>query len=168
MPETPGRGYRHRAKEKLLARDGESRERLLDALAHFRQKLMRLRVRIRTLTGARNEAIAQAIEDGLRISTVAAAVGESVPRIRSVALSFEDLPQSDTAPDEHLHTLRTLALDLQEALGAKSGTEGQLGVLIGHAYRMGFTDEAHLAGLAGVPPECVRQNVRGLRRNPPI
>lgn len=122
------------------------------------------RARIRALTSARNEAIAQAIEDGVRISLVAGAVGESVPRTRLIALSFEDVATSTVSADGHLCALRNLAADLSVAVDGKLRVEHQLEALIPQAFRLGFTDATHVAGLAGLSPECVRQSLRGLRR----
>jgi hypothetical protein len=106
----------------------------------------------------------------VRISTVAAAIGETVLRVRAIALSFDDGMFGNQAPgsvsaDEHLTVLRKLALDLQAAITARESLESQLGVLVTHAYRLGFTDETHLAGLAGISSESVHRHLRGLRRS---
>jgi hypothetical protein len=71
------------------------------------------RARIRTLTATRNEVVARAVADGVRISTVAAAVGESVPRGRGIAISFDDLSfeERTSCPDDHLRALRKTAVD---------------------------------------------------------
>jgi hypothetical protein len=157
-------GYRHRANEARPSRERESKDALLNAIALHRQRLTQCRALIRRQTALRNEAIAQAIEDGLRISTVAAAAGETVHRVRAIALSFDDLDPSPTAADEHLATLRRIASDLQEAMDGKTGVEAQLGALAGYAYRSGFTDEGHLAGITGLSHDSIRQTLRRLSR----
>ena len=162
--------YQHRSSETGLQRDRASREKIVQALAAHRQLLSQSRARIRTLTGRRNEMVAQAIAEGVRISTVAAAIGETVPRVRSIALSFDDsmfgnTAQGSASADRHLSVLRKLALDLQSAIMARESLENQLGVLVTHAYRLGYTDETHLAGLAGISSESVHQHLRGLRRS---
>ena len=162
--------YQHRSHDRGLRQDRASKEKIVHALAAHRQLLSQSRARIRTLTGRRNELAAQAIADGVRISTVAAAIGETIPRVRSIALSFDDSMFANRAPgsasaDRHLSALRKLALDLQSAITARESLENQLGVLVTHAYRLGYTDETHLAGLAGLSSESVHQHLRSLRRS---
>ena len=166
--------YQHRSSERGLQRDRAAREKVLGALAAHRQQLSQYRARIRNLTGVRNETVARAIGDGVRISTVAAAIGETIPRVREIALAFEaalaeerafERPGPHSASrDEHLRSLRKIAEDLASAVTGRASLEEQLGVLVTHAYRLGFTDETHLACMAGVSPESVHQRLRGLRR----
>jgi hypothetical protein len=188
------RRYQHRATEDRAGGGHASREKVLQALAAHRQLLSQHRARIRTLTASRNELVARAVADGVRISTVAAAVGETVPRVRGIALAFNDLAFSDAAsdgtmfdgrvfdgavfdgavfdggalaacsPDEHLRALRKTAVDLESAVASRASVENQLGALVTGAFRLGFTNETHLASLAGISPESVHEHLRGLRR----
>lgn len=173
------RRYQHRAAEDRAGGRHASREKVLQALAAHRQLLSQHRARIRTLTASRNEMVARAVADGVRISTVAAAVGETVPRVRGIALAFSDLAFSDAAsdgamfdggplaacsPDEHLRALRKTAVDLESAVASRASVENQLGALVTGAFRLGFTNETHLASLAGISPESVHEHLRGLRR----
>jgi DNA-binding transcriptional regulator YdaS (Cro superfamily) len=168
------RRYQHRATEGRAGGRQASQEKVLQALAAHRQLLSQHRARIRTLTASRNEMVARAVADGLRISTVAAAVGETVPRVRGIALAFSDLafdggavegaPLAKASPDEHVHALRKIAVGLESAVASRASVENQLGVLVTGAFRLGFTNETHLASLAGISPESVHQHLRGLRR----
>jgi DNA-binding transcriptional regulator YdaS (Cro superfamily) len=159
------RRYQHRATEDRAGGRRTAREKVLQALAAHRQLLSQHRARVRTLTASRNELVAQAVADGVRISTVAAAVGETVPRVRGIALAFTDGGRlARSSPDQHLRALRKTADDLESAVASRASLENQLGSLVTGAFRLGFTNETHLASLAGISPESVHQHLRGLRR----
>jgi hypothetical protein len=45
--------------------------------------------------------------------------------------------------------------------------EQQLGVLVAQAYAIGFTEEAHLAAMAGISPDAVHRSLWRRRRAGP-
>lgn len=160
------RGYRYRSgtTERGSARTGAPAEQIVRALAAHRQRLTHVRARIRSLTGKRNDALARAVQSGLRISAVADILGETVPTVRRIALAADDPPSAGLTREEHVHALRTVRTELEAAASSKEAVERELRLLVAQAYAVGFTDEAQLAAMAGLPSESVHRSLRSHRR----
>ncbi|WP_457316220.1 hypothetical protein [Sinomonas sp. RB5] len=109
-------------------------------------------------------SLAQAVGSGLRISAAADILGESVPGIRRIALAVDEAPSAVRSRDEHVRALQTVRTELEAAASAKEAVERELHLLVAQAYALGFTDEAQLAALAGLPAESVRRSLRCRRR----
>ncbi|KHL04237.1 hypothetical protein [Sinomonas humi] len=152
--------YRQGAAQPSSPGDRGAEERIAQALSGHRQLLNQFRSRIRTLTAKRNEALVRALEDELAISAVANVIGETVPTVRRIALAFEEKPASGLSRDEHIDSLRKIRTELEAAAAAKEALEGEVGILIARAYQAGFTDETHLAGMAGISTESVHNRLR--------
>ncbi|MGY3565938.1 hypothetical protein ACVWWH_001639 [Sinomonas sp. RB5] len=164
-PESAGRyRYRNGPAQRGQGRSSAPTERLLRALAAHKQRLGHVRARIRALTAQRNVSLAQAVGSGLRISAAADILGESVPGIRRIALAVDEAPSAVRSRDEHVRALQTVRTELEAAASAKEAVERELHLLVAQAYALGFTDEAQLAALAGLPAESVRRSLRCRRR----
>lgn len=156
--------YRNRPAQPGQGRSSAPTEQVLRALAAHKQRLGHVRARIRALTAQRNVSLAQAVGSGLRISAAAGILGETVPGTRRIALAVDDPPPAVLSRDEHVHALQTVRTELEAAATAKETLERELRLLVAQAYALGFTDEAQLAALAGLPAESVRRSLPCRRR----
>ncbi|MBB6405603.1 hypothetical protein HNP00_002933 [Arthrobacter sp. AZCC_0090] len=93
------------------------RAKLTHALAAHRQLLSHASSAIRTLTAARNEMIAQALEDGLTLATISAVTGENIRAVRTIGLAYDDLHPSGLPRGAHLDALRAKSEQLKAAEG---------------------------------------------------
>jgi hypothetical protein len=80
-----------------------------------RQLLSHASSAIRSLAAARNELIAQAIEDGLTIATVSAVTGENMKSARTIALAYDDLHPSGLPRSAHVAALKQKSEELRAA-----------------------------------------------------
>ncbi|MEQ4568106.1 hypothetical protein [Paenarthrobacter sp. CAP02] len=117
------------------------------------------------MTAARNELIAQAIEDGLPVGTVAAVAGENIKAVRTIALAYEELYPSGLPRQAHLSPLRAKSEELRTAEAHRDQILGRREALILMARRKQVCDDLELASLTGLTPDHIRRTVRGNPRS---
>lgn len=165
-PSTTGR-YAYRAKvpaRPQTVAKGE-RAKLTHALAAHRQLLSHASSAIRTLTAARNEMIAQALEDGLTLATISALTGENMRAVRTIGLAYDDLHPSELPRGAHVDGLRAKSEQLKAAERHRDQIVNQREALIVTALRSRACDDIELASLTGLTPDHIRRSTRGIARS---
>ena len=137
---------------------------LTHALGLHRQLLSHAASAIRALSAARNELIAQSIEDGLPIGTVAAVTGENMKAVRTIGLAYDDLHPSGLHPQAHLSALQAKSNELRAAESHRDKILERREALIRTAIRNKVCDDLELASLTGLTPGHIRQTARGITR----
>jgi len=155
--------YAYRAKTPQ-APDGADHARLAQALGVHRQLLSHATSAIRTLTAARNELMAQAIEDGLTIATVSAVTGENLRAVRTIALAYDDLHPSGIPRQAQLSVLQAKSDELRAAENHRNLIAERREALIVRALRDQVCDDLELASLTGLTPDHIRRATRGVTR----
>ncbi|MCZ9882005.1 hypothetical protein [Arthrobacter sp. B2a2-09] len=159
--------YSYRAKSQaqpLAAAKGEHAK-LIRAFAAHRQLLSHASSAIRTLTAARNELIAQALEDALPLATVSAVTGENIRAIRTIGLAHDDLHPSGLPRGAHVDSLRAKSEELRAAERHRDQITEQREALIVMAHRTQACDDLELASLTGLTPDHIRRSTRGTARS---
>lgn len=141
------------------------RAKLTHALAAHRQLLSHASSAIRTLTAARNEMIAQALEDGLTLATISAVTGENIRAVRTIGLAYDDLHPSGLPRGAHVDGLRAKSEQLKTAERHRDQIVNQREALIVTALRTQACDDLELASLTGLTPEHIRRSTRGTARS---
>ncbi|WP_245232975.1 hypothetical protein [Paenarthrobacter nicotinovorans] len=144
--------------------DHTDHAKLAHALGVHRQLLSHATSAIRTLTAARNELIAQAIEDGLTIATVSAATGENMKAVRTIALAYDDLHPSGLPRSVHLSAVKKKSDELRAAERHRTQITERREALIVMAVRNHVCDDLELASLTGLTPDHIRRAARGIAR----
>ncbi|SKB96103.1 hypothetical protein SAMN05660916_03567 [Arthrobacter sp. 31Cvi3.1E] len=140
------------------------RAKLVHALALHRQLLSHASSAIRNLTAARNELIAQAMEDGLGFATISAATGENLRTVRTIALAYDDLHPSGLPRQAQLAALKTKSRELRTAERHREQITERREALIVMALRNHVCDDLELASLTGLTPDHIRRATRGIAR----
>ncbi len=157
--------YAYRAKALgPQAPDHAEHAKLTHALGVHRQLLSHETAAIRTLTAARNEQIAQAIEDGLTIATVSAVTGENMKSVRTIALAYDDLFPSGLPRGTHMAALKQKSEELRAAERHRDQITERREALIMMALRNQVCDDLELASLTGLTPDHIRRATRGIVR----
>ncbi|ABM07972.1 hypothetical protein AAur_3910 [Paenarthrobacter aurescens TC1] len=157
--------YTYRAKAlRPQHTDHTDHAKLAHALGVHRQLLSHATSAIRTLTAARNELMAQAIEDGLTIATVSAATGENMKAVRTIALAYDDLHPSGLPRNVHLSAMKQKSDELRAAERHRAQITERREALIVMALRNQVCDDLELASLTGLTPDHIRRSTRGIAR----
>ncbi|SDX24646.1 hypothetical protein SAMN04487912_10960 [Arthrobacter sp. cf158] len=157
--------YAYRAKApRPEASDYAEHAKLAYALGVHRQLLSHAQSAIRTLTAARNELIAQAIEDGLTIATVSAVTGENMKSVRTIALAYDDLHPGGVPRSAHVAALKQKSEELRAAEQHRHRITERREALIVMALRNQVCDDLELASLTGLTPDHIRRSTRGIAR----
>ena len=157
--------YRSKAPVRPPAEAKEERAKLMHALEGHRQLLSHASSAIRTLTAARNEMIAQALEDGLTLATISAVTGENTRAVRTIGLAYDDLHPSGLPRSAHVDALRAKSEQLKAAEKHRDRIVNQREALIVTALRTQACDDLELASLTGLTPEHIRRSTRGIARS---
>lgn len=163
----PGTGrYTYRAKtpERQAAAENAEHEKLVHAFGVHRQLLTHAASSIRTLTAARNDLIAQAVEDGLPLATISAVTGENLRAVRTIALAYDDLHLSGIPRQAQLEALKAKSQELAAAERHRGQIAERREALIVMALRAQVCDDLELASLTGLTPEHIRRSSRGIAR----
>ena len=137
---------------------------LVHVLGVHRQLLSHAASSIRTLTSARNELIAQAVEDGISIATIAAVIRENARSVRTIALAYDDLHLSGVPRKLQLEALKAKNDALKEAERHRDVILERREALISIALRTQACDELELASLTGLTPDHIRRSGRSVGR----
>ncbi|MDR6988308.1 DNA-binding transcriptional regulator YdaS (Cro superfamily) [Paenarthrobacter nitroguajacolicus] len=161
--------YRATASRQQPSHCGEHGEhgehaKLAHALRAHRQLLSHAASAIRTLSAARNELIAQAIEDGITPATVSAVTGENVKAVRVIALAYDDLHPSGLPRSARLSGLQAKSDELRAAETHRDHITERREALIVTALRNQVCDDLELASLTGLTPDHIRRAGRGIAR----
>ncbi|MDI2034929.1 hypothetical protein [Paenarthrobacter nitroguajacolicus] len=135
--------------------------RLARALGVHRQLLSQAASAIRDLAAARNELIAQAVEDGLPPATISAATGENLRTVRTLALAYDDLQPSGLPRNSQLALLQHRSEELRRAGNSRDRIMERREELIVLALRNQVCDDLELASLTGLTPDHIRRATRG-------
>ncbi|MFD1214083.1 hypothetical protein ACFQ36_18800 [Arthrobacter sp. GCM10027362] len=142
----------------------KEREKTAQGLELLGQQLSCVVSRMRTLTSGRNQHIAQALKDGLKVAALAEAAGVTHRTIRTIAQSYEDIYPTHTPREIHLNAIRAKTAELLAAKEKRAKLERQRDRLIVRAYQVTGYDPLDLAIASGLTVEQVRKTTRGLRR----
>ena len=140
-------------------------ETLRRELALNRQQMAQADSSIRGALRLRNDSVAQALADGVKVPGIADAAG--VKRFdvrRRIGAGFADLQPSGWPAETHLDAIRARAHALAAAVEHKSMLELRRRSLTVMALRTDQLDLCEVASLAAVPPERIRSEMRGMRR----
>lgn len=164
---TTGR-YTYRSKAAAVLEDCASatgeHDKLIHSLTAHKQLLSQATSAIRALTAARNEMIAQALEDGLTVATISAVTGETKRAVRTIGLAYGDLHPSGLSRSAHLDALKATSAELHAAEEHRGRIEGRRKALIVMALRSRACDDIELASLTGLTPDHIRKATRRIRR----
>lgn len=149
----PRLGYVHRSSQRTGNRLEVDRRKLKGALVLNRDALSKMSGRIKALTIQRDQEIARAIWGGMSISTVASAVSESIPKVQSTGLAFEEVPPSGLTADAHIAILQARGRQLKNAVAEREEAERRREQLVTLADRLQILDLKQLATLTGLSPE---------------
>ena len=130
------------------------------ALGEHRQLLSQAASALRNLAAARNELIAQAVEDGLPLATISAATGENLRAVRSIALAYDDLHPSGLPRNTQLELLQQRSEELRSAEVSRDRIMERREALIVLAHRNQVCDDLELASLTGLTPDHIRRATR--------
>lgn len=109
--------------------------------------------------------IAQAVEDGLTVATIAAVTGENLRTIRTIALAYDDLQVSGLPRQALLEALKAKSEELKAAERHRGQVTERREALIVAAARAQTCDDLELASLTGLTPDHIRRSIRGLTRS---
>jgi len=159
--------YTYRAKAPRPARAAAKGEhaKLTRALGVHRQLLSHACSAIRTLAAARNEMIAQTLEDGLTLATISAVTGESIRAVRNIALAYDDLQASGLPRNAQLDALKAKSEELKAAERHRDQITERREALIVMALQTQVCDELELASLTGLTQDHIRRSTRGHNRS---
>lgn len=136
----------------------------MHALVAHRQLLSHASSSVRTLTAARNDLIAQALLDGLTLTTLSAVTGENLRTVRTIALAYDDLHPSGVPCDTHLQALKSKSDEVKAAERHRDEITERREALIVTALRTKACDDFELASLTGLTPDHIRRSTRGIAR----
>ncbi|MFK0008990.1 hypothetical protein ACIQTZ_18265 [Paenarthrobacter sp. NPDC090520] len=156
--------YRANSQARPASAPDADHAKLTHALGVHRQLLSHAASSIRTLTAARNDLIAQAVEDGLSLATVAAVTGENLRTVRTIALAYDDLHVSGLPRQAQLDALKAKSQELQAAEHHRGQITERREALIVLALRNQVCDDLELASLTGLTPDHIRRSTRGIAR----
>ncbi|MFJ4210596.1 hypothetical protein ACIPY2_19250 [Paenarthrobacter sp. NPDC089675] len=156
--------YRANSPSRPAAASDREHAKLVQALGIHRQLLTHAASSIRTLTAARNDLIAQAVEDGLPLATIAAVTGENLRTVRTIALAYDDLQLSGLPRQAQLDALKAKSRDLKAAEKHREQIAVRREALIVMALRSQVCDDLELASLTGLTPDHIRRSTRGIAR----
>ena len=161
---TGTRRYTYRARTPRPAQAAVKREHanLTRALGVHKQLLSHASSAIRTLTAARNEMIAQALEDGLTLATIAGVTGESIRAVRNIGLAYDDLHASGLPRNAQLDALKAKSEELKAAERHRDQITERREALIVIALQNQVCDDLELASLTGLTQDHIRRSTRGL------
>lgn len=164
---TTGR-YTYRSKAPVVREDRapatDEHDKLIHSLTAHKQLLSQATSAIRALTAARNEMIAQALEDGLSVATISAVTGENMRAVRTIGLAYGDLHPSGLPRSAHLDALKAKSAELDAAGEHRERIEDRREALIVMALRSRACDDIELASLTGLTPDHIRKATRRIRR----
>lgn len=127
--------------------------------------------RINALSRHLEHRMAQAIQDGVPLQSVAAAAGTTVAMARSVQLAYAGLPRSGTTPESHVKTLGALTLHAGRFKAEKEELRRQQEQIVVTALELGLLDAPWLAAVSGLSLENIlarrtRQNAFSFNPTP--
>jgi hypothetical protein len=108
--------------------------------------------------------IAQAVEDGISIATIAAVIRENARSVRTIALAYDDLHLSGVPRKQQLEALKAKNDALKEAERHRDVILERREALISIALRTQACDELELASLTGLTPDHIRRSSRSVGR----
>ena len=164
-PHADGGGYRYRGTRKPDTAAVQAEE-IRSQLREERQRLSFNASSIRSLSVRLNQQIAQALCDGMKVTSLAGAAELSRWAVRTIGLSSEDLFPSGMPAEQHLAVIGGLKSELAGLEESKAVLEGRRVKLLATARRLGVMDDYELAALSGLQREAIRKMTWGLQPAP--
>ena len=138
-------------------------ETLRRELALNRQQMAQADSSIRGALRLRNDSVAQALADGVRVARIADAAGVNKFEVRRrIGAGYTELQPAGWPGDAHLDAIRAHAQALTAAVEHKSMLEVRRRSLTVMALKTGQLDLFEVASLAAVPPDRIRSEMRGV------
>jgi len=132
-------------------------------LALNRQHMAQADSSIRGALQLRNDSVAQALADGVPVAKIAAAAEVNKHDVRRrIGAGYTELQPAGWPSDTHLRAVRLHAQALAAAIDRKSDLEVRRRSLTVAALKTEQLDIFEVASLAGVPPERIRSESRGV------
>ena len=131
-------------------------------LKHYRQLIHFRSSSVRSLSAHLNHQIAQALTDGLKITTLAEATQLSRNVVRRIGLSIQDLPPTGLSRQEHLKNIIVLKRELAALEESKAAMERKQLELLAAARRRRLMDDYELASLSGLSQEHIPRMTWGV------
>ncbi|MEJ1195609.1 hypothetical protein ACFC25_21585 [Pseudarthrobacter sp. NPDC055928] len=160
-----GGGYRYRGKRKPDTAAVQA-EKIRVLLREERQRITFNASSIRSLAVRLNQQIAQALCDGMKITSLAGAAGLSRWAVRTIGLSSDGLFPSGVPAEHHLAIIGELKSEMAELEESKAVLLRRRLKLLATARRLGVLDDYELAALSGLQRETVRKMTWGLQPAP--
>jgi hypothetical protein len=134
---------------------------LLGLLLEQRKSIALRSSRLRALTAALRDRVAQAICDGVKIAAIAQVSGMPPTAVRTIARARDDLFPSGQSRMEHLHHIASLANELAATEDARMAVEQKRMEALVSARKSGLLDDYQLVCASGLKHEEIRKMTRG-------
>ncbi|ACL38458.1 conserved hypothetical protein [Pseudarthrobacter chlorophenolicus A6] len=162
---SPRGAYRYRGSARpdpAAARVGEIR----DLLEQQRQMISLRSSRLRALFSELNERVAQAVCDGVKVTTIAQAAGVPVTTIRGIGLGRDGLYPSGLPAEEQLRSISRLADEVTAVEAARAAVERHRVQVLAAARKQRLLDDYQLASASGLKHDEIRKMTRGVNTGP--
>lgn len=154
------RTYRYQGVPKVDPAGARAKE-LLGLLLEQRKTIALRSSRLRALTAALHDRVAQAICDGVKVAAIAQVSGMPPTAVRTTARAREDFYPSGQSPMEHLHHIALLANELAATEDARTALEQKRTEVLASARKSRLLDDYQLACVSGLKHEEIRKMTRG-------
>lgn len=154
------RTYRYQGVPKVDPAAARAKE-LLGLLVEQRKTIALRSSRLRALTAALHDRVAQAICDGVKVAAIAQVSGMPPTAVRTTARARDDLLPSGQSRMEHLHHIASLANELAATQDARMAVEQKRIEVLASARKSRILDDYQLACASGLKHEEIRKMTRG-------
>lgn len=154
------RPYRYQGVPKVDPAAAQAKE-LLGLLLEQRKTIALRSSRLRALTGALHDRVAQAICDGVKVAAIAQVSGMPPTAVRTTARARDALFPSGQSRMEHLHHIASIANELAATEAARMAVEQKRIEVLASARKSRLLDDYQLACASGLKHEEIRKMTRG-------
>ncbi|MCT9623621.1 hypothetical protein QE394_001496 [Arthrobacter sp. SORGH_AS 212] len=162
---SPRGAYRYRGTpqaDPAAARIGEIR----DLLEQQRRMISLRSSRLRALFSELNERVAQAVCDGVKVTTIARAAGVPVTAVRGIGLGRDGLYPSGLPAEDQLRTIAGIADEVSAVEAARAAVERHRVQVLADARKQRLLDDYQLASVSGLKHDEIRKMTRGVNTRP--
>lgn len=154
------RPYRYQGVPKVDPAAARAKE-MLGLLLEQRKTIALRSSRLRALTAALHDRVAQAICDGVKVAAITQVSGMPPTAVRTIARARDDLFPSGQGRMEHLHHIASLANELTAMEDARTAVEQKRIEVLASARKSRLLDDYQLACASGLKHEEIRKMTRG-------
>lgn len=133
-----------------------------DLLEQQRQIIAMKSSRLRALSSALSERVAQAISDGAKVAAVARVAGLPAASVRGMRSAREESYPSGRPVQEQLRGIAAVADELSSVETARTAVEHERAQALATARKLRLLDDYQLASASGLKHEEIRKMTRGL------